>query len=145
MQWPLGDVEIRLASLPSKRADAGGRFANPSESETRILRKSPRHFSCPRPDVLGFVPESASNVLDLGRGASVLREAIQNRQNAIVNGVEQHATAAFQAKNRLSRVVEDDLMNVSIRIRAGSIAPPRSMCSNISNPPRFFSRGSAIG
>ena len=54
----------------------------------------PFYFGYSRPEVVALVPESARRVLDIGCGAGRLGEAIKQRQQASVCGIEFNARAA---------------------------------------------------
>ena len=53
----------------------------------------PFYFGYPRPEVVALVPDTARRVLDIGCGAGRLGEAIKQRQQANVSGIEFDAQA----------------------------------------------------
>ena len=61
-----------------------------------------------RPDVQRLVPLDACNILELGCSTGALGEAIKQRQNASVLGIELLEDYARQARDRLNRVVVSD-------------------------------------
>jgi len=78
------------------------------------------YFGYPRPEIVAIVPESARRVLDIGCGAGRLGEALKARQQAEVIGVEMNAKAADSARQRLDRVVEGNVEELSLDFQAGS-------------------------
>ena len=75
-------------------ADARG--GEPAVSPTPQSKASPDpfYFGYPRPEVVALVPQTARRVLDIGCGAGMLGEAIKQRQQATVSGIELDAQAA---------------------------------------------------
>ena len=66
------------------------------------------------------MPESARRVLDIGCGAGRLGEAIKQRQQASVCGIELDARAAEAARQRLDHVWAGDVERLDIQIAPGS-------------------------
>ena len=80
----------------------------------------PFYFGYSRPEVVPLVPESARRVLDIGCGAGRLGEAIKQRQQASVCGIELDARAAEAARQRLDHVWAGDVERLDIQIAPGS-------------------------
>lgn len=68
--------------------------------------KSAGYFQCVRPEMIGFVPEDCSRVLDVGCGAGAFGESLKKTRQIEVWGVEPTKSAAAQARARLDRVIE---------------------------------------
>lgn len=71
--------------------------------------KSTEYYQCDRSEVLPFVPEAVSKVLDVGCGAGVFAAAIKKTRNAEVWGIEAVPEIAEKAKGLLDRVVVGDV------------------------------------
>ena len=80
----------------------------------------PFYFGYSRPEVVALVPETARRVLDIGCGAGRLGEAIKQRQQASVCGIELDARAAEAARQRLDHVWAGDVERLDIQIAPGS-------------------------
>ncbi len=78
------------------------------------------YFGYARPEIVALVPESARRVLDIGCGAGRLGEALKARQHAEVVGIEMNEKAAAVARQRLDRVVEGDVEELSLDFEPGS-------------------------
>jgi len=81
---------------------------------------NPFYFGHARPEVLALIPETARRVLDIGCGAGRLGEAIKQRQEAIVSGIEFDAKAAAAARQRLDQVWAGDVEQLDLKIPPGS-------------------------
>ncbi len=80
----------------------------------------PFYFGYPRPEVVALVPETARRVLDIGCGAGRLGEAIKQRQQATVSGIELDGHAAAAARERLDHVWAGDVEQLDFEIPAVS-------------------------
>ncbi len=108
----LKEAETALAnSRPTRFASIP---AAPISSQDSI------YFSHARPELLALVPESARRVLDIGCGAGRLGEAIKNRQQATVTGIELDPAAAVLASQRLDRVFSGDVEQLELDFAEGS-------------------------
>ena len=67
------------------------------------------YFEHVRPELLALVPDSARTILDIGCGAGRLGQAIKERQEAEVVGIERDEDAAQLARDRLDRVLVGDV------------------------------------
>ncbi|HLJ09591.1 MAG TPA: glycosyltransferase, partial [Planctomycetaceae bacterium] len=77
--------------------------------EAMLPVKDLSYFEFPRPEVVALVPESARRVLDIGCGAGRLGALIKERQPAEVTGIEFQPQAAALARQRLDRVLEQNV------------------------------------
>ncbi len=66
------------------------------------------NYETPRPDVTALVPEDAKLILDLGCSTGAVGEALKQRQDATVVGVELSEEFAAIAGERLDRVIVAD-------------------------------------
>ena len=80
----------------------------------------PFYFGYPRPEVVALVPQTARRVLDIGCGAGRLGEAIKQRQQANVAGIEFDTRAAAAARHRLDHVWSGDVEELDLQIPPGS-------------------------
>ncbi len=98
------------------------RGGKPAVSPTPQSKASPDpfYFGYPRPEVVALVPQTARRVLDIGCGAGRLGEAIKQRQNATVSGIELDAQAAAAARERLDHVWAGDIEQLDLEIPPGS-------------------------
>ncbi len=80
----------------------------------------PFYFGHVRPEVQALIPQSARRVLDSGWGVGRLGEAIKQRQNASVSGIEFDANAAAAARQRLDHVWAGDVEQLDLQIPPGS-------------------------
>jgi 2-polyprenyl-3-methyl-5-hydroxy-6-metoxy-1,4-benzoquinol methylase len=79
----------------------------------------PFYFGYPRPEVVALVPQTARRVLDIGCGEGRLGEAIKQRQQATVSGIELDPDAAAVARGRLDHVWSGDIEDLDLEIPAG--------------------------
>ena len=80
----------------------------------------PFYFGYARPEVVQLVPKTARRVLDIGCGAGRLGEAIKQRQEANVSGIEFDSQAAAVARQRLDQVWVGDVEQLDLQIPPGS-------------------------
>ena len=90
--------------------------ASPPHHKSKPLQI--RYFGHSRPEVVALVP--TARVLDIGCGAGRLGEAIKQRQQAWVSGIEFDAGAAAAARHRLDQVWQGDIERLDLEIPAGS-------------------------
>ena len=90
----------------------------PTYNQNRTSRSVLLRISPPRGRAL--VPETARRVLDIGCGAGRLGEAIKQRQQAKVSGIELDADAAAAARERLDHVWAGDIEELDLEIPPGS-------------------------
>jgi O-antigen biosynthesis protein len=67
--------------------------------------KENAYYGFARPEVVALIPDTATQILDIGCGAGRLGEALKRRQPAEVTGIELNAQAAADARHRLDEVV----------------------------------------
>lgn len=72
---------------------------------TDYASKREEYFECPRPEMLGYVPDSCRNVLDVGCGRGLFGKAIRQRNKCEVWGVEPDGDCIFQAKENLNQAL----------------------------------------
>lgn len=77
-----------------------------SAAELRLRRAVA--YETPRPEVQELVPRDARRILDVGCCSGALGEALKERQNAEVVGIELDPGYATDAARRLDRVLELD-------------------------------------
>jgi trans-aconitate methyltransferase len=76
---------------------------------SEALREARQHgYETPRDDVAAHVPDTATNILELGCSTGALGASIKQRQSARVVGVEYDAGYAAEAEGRLDRVIVGD-------------------------------------
>ncbi len=113
-----------LTALPSEGGKLCATYAGENRrSPLRHISKTvpdPFYFGYPRPEVVAFVPQTARRVLDIGCGAGRLGEAIKQRQQATVSGIELDAQAAAAARERLDHVWAGDIEQLDLEIPPGS-------------------------
>jgi SAM-dependent methyltransferase len=105
-----------LSCPPSRQLDATSpRPGGPRQStlDPRPIRDHSYFAHC-RPEVVGLLPETARQVLDIGCGAGRVGETIKQRQQAHVTGIELDAAAAALAKMRLDRVLEGNIEHMTL-------------------------------
>ena len=77
-----------------------------------LSSKPSGYFTWSRPEMLEFVPNTATRILDVGCGAGLFGKSIKARQHAEVWGIEYNPTAAEQAQANLDKVLLDDVYEV---------------------------------
>ncbi len=85
-----------------------------------LLDKSSDYFEHQRPEVLALVPKNAKNILDLGCGGGRLGEALKQRQDCQVTGVEMNPIAAERAQVRLDVVHVNSVDSDALSFKNGS-------------------------
>jgi 2-polyprenyl-3-methyl-5-hydroxy-6-metoxy-1,4-benzoquinol methylase len=88
--------------------------------ESKMETPDPFYFGHARPEVVALVPHTARRVLDIGCGAGRLGEAIKQRQDAWVSGVEIDADASSAARQRLDHVWAGDVEQLDLEIPPSS-------------------------
>lgn len=85
-----------------------------------LAAKTPEYFEHARPEVLDLIPATASRVLDVGCGGGRLGEALKQRQDCEVWGMERDPVAADRAASRLDQVLNINLEDDSWELPAKS-------------------------
>ncbi|QDU39660.1 SPBc2 prophage-derived glycosyltransferase SunS [Maioricimonas rarisocia] len=85
------------------------RASHRSTRRTVRASKAPGYFDHVRPDVLQLIPTSARKILDIGCGSGRLGEALRDRQECRVEGIECDARAVASASQRLDAVHSGDI------------------------------------
>jgi 2-polyprenyl-3-methyl-5-hydroxy-6-metoxy-1,4-benzoquinol methylase len=75
---------------------------------------SSNYYEHDRPEVVALVPLGARRVLELGCASGRLAEALKQRQDCHVTGVEYSAEAAARATARLDRVIVGDCESLDL-------------------------------
>ena len=99
-------VEQILRSAESRPTRVA--LAMPAAS-TPTYQSDSFYYGYVRQEILALIPQDAKRILDIGCGAGRLGEALQQRQNATVVGIETVPAAAAQARLRLAEVHEVDI------------------------------------
>jgi 2-polyprenyl-3-methyl-5-hydroxy-6-metoxy-1,4-benzoquinol methylase len=88
-------------------------------NDSKSTRAQTRYFGTTRPDMLAYVPLTASRVLEIGCGFGNFGAAIKKNQSAEVWGVEPLAAAAEAATGVLDRVLTGTVEEVLDRLPDG--------------------------
>ena len=70
------------------------------------------YFRNPRYEMIGFIPENAKKILDVGCGEGYFGYELKKRIKATIWGVELDRTAAESAREKLDNVVIGDISNI---------------------------------
>ena len=74
------------------------------------------YYSQSRPEMLSFLPETASNILDVGCGSGAFGTVLRQRYpNSRLFGIEMNSLAAKEAKNVYDQVWEGDACKVLLQ------------------------------
>jgi GT2 family glycosyltransferase/2-polyprenyl-3-methyl-5-hydroxy-6-metoxy-1,4-benzoquinol methylase len=119
---PEATPRARAAAAPNSLVPPGpgevqSKIENP---RSKIPDPDPFYFGYSRPEVVAIVPDTGRRVLDIGCGAGRLGEAIKQRQQAHVSGIEFDARASDAARQRLDQVWAGDVERLDLQIPPGS-------------------------
>lgn len=84
--------------------------------ERAYADKERSYFSADRADMLRFVPEGCTRVLEVGCGAGGFGALVRRTRGAHVTGVERDPVSAAAAEERLDRVLAGDFQAVAARL-----------------------------
>ncbi len=70
------------------------------------------YYSYKRPEMLGFIPQGAKKVLDIGCGEGSFATSIKKKFNSEVWGVEMNPLAAEIAKKNIDRILVGDVLKI---------------------------------
>jgi len=93
--------------------------ARPCAARPAPLARDPGYFEFARPDLIELIPKDARRVLDVGCGAGRLGEALKQRQEAHVVGIELDERAAAAARHRMDDVVVGDVESPDLALPEG--------------------------
>jgi 2-polyprenyl-3-methyl-5-hydroxy-6-metoxy-1,4-benzoquinol methylase len=80
------------------------------EAKKQDIENSMGYYTCPRQELLPFLPPTIFHALDVGCGAGVFGESIKQRFGAEVYGLEYVPAAAARARSRIDVVLEGDAL-----------------------------------
>ncbi len=88
----------------------------PSRSITGRAINYPEYYQCDRAEMLPFVPQSVSRVLEVGCGAGRFGAEIRRSRKAEVWGIEAIPEIAAQAAERLDRVLTKNIEDGALEL-----------------------------
>lgn len=81
-----------------------------------VSKREQNYFTEPRPEMIQFVPEDATTILDVGCGEGFFGYELRKRISAEIWGVELDGAAAESARKRLDKVLIGDISTVIDRL-----------------------------
>jgi len=118
----LADPERRLPRTPSASVPAtlcsraGVHAATPARivRGVGVVHQFSDYYGETRADLLPYLPSTAEDVLEIGCGRGHTGRLLQDTFGCRVTGVEQNPVVAADAARRLSRVIEGNVMTLTI-------------------------------
>lgn len=92
-----------------------------------------------RDDILPFIPEDATEVLEVGCGRGVTGALMEERLGCRVTGVELNPEVARDAETRLSRVIVGDVETLEIEERFDAVVATE-LFEHLNYPERFLAK-----
>jgi 2-polyprenyl-3-methyl-5-hydroxy-6-metoxy-1,4-benzoquinol methylase len=105
------DAHLPLAHLPTRFSAQGRALAIAYDT---YVHRYGRMYEQPRADLQVWIPLTAQRILDVGCAAGTFGAALQERQPCNVVGIELNPTLAERAIQRLNRVLQQSIEDLSV-------------------------------